>query len=86
MVKPPRAVFAPYGELLTPRSRGSDSSTRKFGGYELDEETGLHFAAARYYDTLTARFLTADTMTPGSRASARARRAGTATRTRTTTP
>jgi RHS repeat-associated protein len=60
-----RTVYAPFGEIIGPRSRGTDSTTTKFAGLELDEETGLHFASARYYDTLTARFLTADTVTPG---------------------
>jgi RHS repeat-associated protein len=60
-----RTAYAPYGEIIPGRSRGTDATTLKFAGLELDEESGLHFAQARYYDTLTARFLTADTVTPG---------------------
>jgi RHS repeat-associated protein len=60
-----RTLYAPFGEVVAARSRGTNATTTKFGGLELDEETGLHFAAARYYDTLTARFITADTIVPG---------------------
>jgi RHS repeat-associated protein len=60
-----RLAYAPYGEQVTGKSRGTDTTTRKYAGYELDEESGLHLAGARYYDTRTARFLTPDSVTPG---------------------
>ncbi len=60
-----RLAYAPYGEQVTGKSRGTDTTTRKYAGYEFDEESGLHLAGARYYDTRTARFLTPDSVTPG---------------------
>ncbi|MFO0726437.1 MAG: RHS repeat-associated core domain-containing protein [Myxococcota bacterium] len=60
-----RMVYAPFGELIPGKSRGTDVTPRKFAGYELDEESGLHLAGARYYDTRSGRFLTPDSMTPG---------------------
>ncbi|MFO0722849.1 MAG: RHS repeat-associated core domain-containing protein [Myxococcota bacterium] len=60
-----RLVYAPFGEQIPGKSRGTDATPRKFAGYELDEESGLHLAGARYYDTKSARFLTPDSLTPG---------------------
>lgn len=54
-----RRDFFPYGaERMT---EGTDSDTdRGFTGKELDEETGLNYYGARYYDSTTGRFISLD--------------------------
>lgn len=52
------SVFYPYGQ---DRARiGSFASEYRFTGKELDDETGLHYFEARYYDSLVGRFLSVD--------------------------
>jgi RHS repeat-associated protein len=60
-----RMLYAPYGALLSTRSLGLDLVTRKFTGQELDEETGLVYFGARYYDPQLMRFVTPDSALPG---------------------
>lgn len=65
-----RRDFAPYGEDLgmnaTNRqsaqgyANAGDLTKQKFTGYERDDETGLDFAQARYYDAPAGRFRSAD--------------------------
>lgn len=52
-----RAHYLPYGEAVL--EAGADIFRQKFGGKELDG-TGLYQFDARYYDPLTARFVSAD--------------------------
>jgi RHS repeat-associated protein len=69
-----RIMYQPFGETtstdLDPHSRvfsiGRDAATLKFKGKELDEETGLTYFGARYYDPGFGRFLTADSEIPGN--------------------
>lgn len=58
--------YAPYGEVRgrfdefgTPLSEGTDYQ-HEFTGYESDHESGLQYAGARYYDPVTAQFLSHD--------------------------
>lgn len=52
------SVFYPYGAN---RARtGTFQSEYRFTGKELDDETGLHYFGARYYDSVTGRFVSVD--------------------------
>jgi RHS repeat-associated protein len=59
-----RLAHEPFGGLLRANSIGVDGHTHKFAGQELDEESGLLKSGARYYDSVTARFMTADSLLP----------------------
>jgi RHS repeat-associated protein len=58
-----RITYSPYGEIYD--LTGVDNFRGKFGGKELDEESGLYYFGARYYDPQIARFITADTQLGG---------------------
>ena len=52
------SVYYPYG---ADRARtGNFESEYRFTGKELDDETGLHYFGARYYDSQTGRFVSVD--------------------------
>lgn len=55
-----KGVFAyePYGKMAL--AQGADDVRPKFGGKELDSETGLYDFGPRYMDPSIGRFLTAD--------------------------
>lgn len=62
-----RRDFMPFGEEITGlggRSSGvgynPDNIRQKFTGYEKDDETGLDFAEARYYNSKNGRFTAVD--------------------------
>jgi len=59
-----RQAFTPWGEL---RAGGGDvtQTTRDYTG-QLKDDTGLLFYGARYYDPKLDRFLSADSVAPGS--------------------
>jgi RHS repeat-associated protein len=59
-----RIVYLPFGEISQPNSSGQDVATSKFTGKEYDEETGLYYYGARYYDPATGRFVSADSVIP----------------------
>ncbi len=59
-----RLSYLPFGQLDRDHSVGLDSVTHKFTSQELDEETGLYYYNARYYDPEIGRFLTADSIVP----------------------
>ncbi len=40
---------------------GTADNPIRYAGYQYDEESGLYYLNARYYDSLTARFITEDT-------------------------
>lgn len=42
------------------RSSVSDAPKERFTGHELDDETGLLYAGARYYDPVMPRWLSVD--------------------------
>jgi RHS repeat-associated protein len=58
----PRQEFDPWG---TVRSGGVTTTTRNYTGQILDD-TGLLFYNARYYDPAIGRFISGDTVVPGS--------------------
>ena len=51
--------YMPYGEALLDLSQGYETPYQ-FTGYEKDQETGLHYAGARYYDSRLSIFLSVD--------------------------
>ncbi len=53
-----RYEYDAYGNLIT--QAGSSESPFGFTGYQKDEDTGLYYANARYYDSNTGRFLRED--------------------------
>lgn len=59
-----RIVYLPFGELSQANSAGTDLATSKFTGKEFDEETGLYYYGARYYDPAVGRFASADSIVP----------------------
>lgn len=53
-------IFAPQGGRTVQQGYASDNVKQKFTGYERDDETGLDFARARYYDSELGRFISPD--------------------------
>ena len=52
----------PYGETLLDLSHTHYETPYQFTGYEKDQETGLHYAGARYYDSWLSTFNSTDPM------------------------
>lgn len=52
--------YLPFGELFVQEHRNFDRTPYLFNGKELDEETGLYYYGARYYDPAIARWLSVD--------------------------
>ena len=61
-----RMVYLPFGELSQANSSGGDIVTSKFTGQEYDEELGLYYFGARYYDPAIGRFISADSIVPSA--------------------
>jgi RHS repeat-associated protein len=61
-----RMVYLPFGELSQANSSGGDVVTSKFTGQEYDEELGLYYYGARYYDPAIGRFISADSIVPSA--------------------
>jgi len=57
-----RIVYKPFGQPLF--IQGGDTATYLFGSKELDR-SGLYYFNSRYYDPLTARFITPDNVPGG---------------------
>lgn len=53
--------YDPFGNVIT--KTGSLSNSYLYAGYQFDDETGLYYLNARYYDPVVARFESADTYT-----------------------
>jgi len=51
--------YKPYGERIRKQVE-SDKNTRWYTGHPEDKETGLTYAGARFYDSVTGRFLAID--------------------------
>ena len=62
---PASYTYDPYGGIASI----SESITNpfRFGGQYQDTESGLYYLRARYYDPVTAQFLTRDPLTPTTR-------------------
>ena len=54
--------YMPYGETLLDLSHTHYETPYQFTGYEKDQETGLHYAEARYYDSRLSIFNSTDPM------------------------
>ncbi|MDP2939998.1 MAG: LamG-like jellyroll fold domain-containing protein [Candidatus Omnitrophota bacterium] len=52
--------YDPYGTIAL--TEGSDVTDYKFTGKPLDDETGLYYYGARYYNPTIGRFITPDTI------------------------
>jgi RHS repeat-associated protein len=50
-----------FGNIIS--QTGAADNAIKYAGYQHDEESGLYYLNARYYDSVTARFITEDTYT-----------------------
>ena len=61
-----RYDYAPFGELMSQPNppSGKLSNDIQFGGQRSDEESGLTYMGARYYDAELGRFTSADTIVP----------------------
>ena len=59
-----RQFYYPYGGIRNPGGSPVINTDVGFTGQRLDTSTGLMFYQARYYDPLTARFISADAMVP----------------------
>ena len=52
--------YVPFGEVFVEERTNSRSTPYKFNGKELDEETGLYYYHARYYDPRLSVWLSVD--------------------------
>jgi RHS repeat-associated protein len=52
--------FYPFGLRMPKRSQDADAPKENFTGHELDDETGLLYAGARYLDPATGRWMSVD--------------------------
>jgi len=52
--------YIPFGEVFVEEKNNSWSTPYKFNAKELDEETGLYYYGARYYDPKTSVWLSVD--------------------------
>ncbi|MEL4106283.1 RHS repeat-associated core domain-containing protein [Oscillospiraceae bacterium WX1] len=53
--------YDPFGVVTT--ATGNIANSYLYAGYQFDDETGLYYLNARYYDPVMARFISADTYT-----------------------
>jgi RHS repeat-associated protein len=53
-----KANYEPFGEIINEQGNGDF----KYNAKELDEDTGLYYYGARYYESETGRFINADKM------------------------
>jgi RHS repeat-associated protein len=52
--------YYPFGEVRINEQTGDFDESNKFTGHELDDDTGLYYANARYYDARIGRFVSLD--------------------------
>lgn len=60
-----RAEYKPYGEIVQSASPGLDIFRSKFTGKEWDKDSELYYFNARYYDPVSGRFMSADSLLSG---------------------
>ena len=53
-------AYLPYGELLVDEHSSSEDMPYKFNGKEFDEETGLYYYGARYFDPRLSLWMSTD--------------------------
>ncbi|EMY67788.1 RHS repeat-associated core domain-containing protein, partial [Leptospira vanthielii] len=53
-------TYKPYGEIFRTDSYGPDITKFKYTGQEEDQESGLYYYKARYYDASLGRFVSND--------------------------
>ncbi len=56
-------VYLPFGESMADQKAGGYSTKYRFTGKEVDEETGLYYFGARYYDPRISLWYGVDPMT-----------------------
>ena len=54
--------YVPFGEVFIEERNNSWNTPYLFNGKELDEETGLYYYGARYYNPRESIFLSVDQM------------------------
>jgi len=52
--------YYPFGEIRINDQQADFNEQRKYTGHELDDNTGLYYANARYYDARVGRFISQD--------------------------
>ena len=52
--------YEPYGRIVEKLSGGDEGVRQKYTGKEYDEDSGLYYFGARYYDPILGRFLSPD--------------------------
>ena len=57
-------AYYPFGRVMTASPQASFKVSRQFTGQVKDDDTGLYYYNARYYDPLLGRFIQADTTIP----------------------
>ena len=55
-------LYLPFGETMVSQSNATFETPYQYTGQELDEETGLYYYGARYYDPGVSQFLSVDPM------------------------
>ncbi|TDL76108.1 DNRLRE domain-containing protein [Peribacillus frigoritolerans] len=50
-----------WGNIISKTGTMADSNPYRYAGYRFDNETGLYYLMARYYDSNVGRFITRDT-------------------------
>ena len=53
-------AYLPYGELLVDEHSSSEDLPYKFNGKQFDEETGMYYYGARYYDPRLSLWMSVD--------------------------
>ena len=53
-------AYLPYGELLVDEHSSSEDLPYKFNGKQFDEETGLYYYGARYYEPRLSLWMSCD--------------------------
>ena len=57
-----RIEYLPYGEVFLEQNNTNWNTPYKFNGKEYDEETGLYYYGARYYDPRLSMWYGTDPM------------------------
>jgi len=55
--------YYPFGSIRIDKQYQNFDETKKYTGHEFDDESGLYYAQARYYDAEIGRFISSDPLT-----------------------